>query len=80
MLQIPVLVMINAFILHADEDSSKHFTLIFPDMYVYVVLFSTILMNYTFQDGKSDYFQGSILLITYAIMCSIILFDGKAGR
>ena len=24
--------------------------------------------------------QGSILLITYAIMCSIILFDGKAGR
>lgn len=80
MLQIPVLVMINAFILNSESDSSKHFTLIFPDMYVYVVLFSTILMNYTFQDGKSDYFQGSILLITYAIMCSIILFDGKAGR
>lgn len=27
-----------------------------------------------FQDGKSDYFQGSILIVIYCIMCGIILF------
>eukprot|EP00040_Diaphanoeca_grandis_P040161 m.261439 g.261439 ORF g.261439 m.261439 type:complete len:809 (+) comp42159_c0_seq1:124-2550(+) len=73
MLQMPVLVFMSEIFL-TQEVLQHHFTLVFPDMHVYAVIFSVILMNYTFQDGKSDYFQGSILLITYTIMCGILLF------
>ena len=53
---------------------SEHFTLVFPDMYVFAVFFSAILMNYIFQDGKSDYFQGVTLMAIYIIMCALLLW------
>eukprot|EP00041_Stephanoeca_diplocostata_P027848 m.774968 g.774968 ORF g.774968 m.774968 type:complete len:922 (+) comp23258_c1_seq5:475-3240(+) len=73
LIQMPVLVFISEVFLKKNYDAEEHFTLIFPDMYIFTVFFSVILMNYIFQDGKSDYFQGSILLIIYAIMCGILL-------
>jgi len=73
LLQMPILVVLSeAFLL--KQESSNHFTLVFPTMYTFTVFFSVILMNYIFQDGKSDYFQGAILIIIYVIMCGIIMF------
>ena len=42
--------------------------------YVFAVFFSAILMNYVFMDGKSDYFQGVVLLVIYCIMVSVLLW------
>eukprot|EP00038_Savillea_parva_P018421 m.23605 g.23605 ORF g.23605 m.23605 type:complete len:783 (+) comp4088_c0_seq2:273-2621(+) len=73
LLQMPILVLLSEAFL-SKEDAVDHFTLVFPSMYTFTVFFSVILMNYIFQDGKSDYFQGAILIIIYAIMCGIIMF------
>lgn len=35
-----------------------NFTLVFSDLHVYASMFSVVLMNYIFMDGKCDYFQG----------------------
>lgn len=32
--------------------------MVFNDVHLYAVIFSVVVINYTFQDGKSDYFQG----------------------
>lgn len=34
------------------------FHLIFAEVHFWAVIFSVIVINYIFQDGKSDYFQG----------------------
>uniref|UniRef100_A0A672YUQ6 Putative cation exchanger C521.04c n=1 Tax=Sphaeramia orbicularis TaxID=375764 RepID=A0A672YUQ6_9TELE len=54
MLQIPVLVFFNAFY-------DVGFVLIFSDLHLWASIFSVILVNYIFMDGKSDYFQEYLL-------------------
>ncbi|XP_039566008.1 low affinity vacuolar monovalent cation/H(+) antiporter-like isoform X3 [Passer montanus] len=54
MLQIPILVLFTIFY-------PTNFTLIFSDLHVYASMFSVVLMNYIFMDGKCDYFQGDRL-------------------
>uniref|UniRef100_A0AAY5K5C5 Cation/H+ exchanger protein 2 n=1 Tax=Esox lucius TaxID=8010 RepID=A0AAY5K5C5_ESOLU len=51
MLQIPLLVLFNSFY-------DVGFVLIFCDLHLWASIFSVILVNYIFMDGKSDYFQG----------------------
>ncbi|NWZ36321.1 VNX1 protein, partial [Brachypodius atriceps] len=51
MLQIPILVLFTIFY-------PTNFTLVFSDLHVYASMFSVVLMNYIFMDGKCDYFQG----------------------
>lgn len=34
------------------------FILLFSDLHLWASIFSVILANYIFMDGKSDYFQG----------------------
>lgn len=41
---------------------SLNFRLLFNDLHLWSVILSVIIMNYTFVDGKSDYFQGKFLL------------------
>ena len=43
-------------ILSASQPTN--FTLVFSDLHVYASMFSVVLMNYIFMDGKCDYFQG----------------------
>ena len=33
--------------------------LVYQDVHLWAVIFSVIVINYIFQDGKSDYFQGT---------------------
>ncbi|XP_038011427.1 putative cation exchanger C521.04c isoform X2 [Motacilla alba alba] len=54
MLQIPILVLFTIFY-------PTNFTLVFSDLHVYASMFSVVLMNYIFMDGKCDYFQGDRL-------------------
>uniref|UniRef100_A0A8C4GMD9 Cation/H+ exchanger protein 2 n=1 Tax=Dicentrarchus labrax TaxID=13489 RepID=A0A8C4GMD9_DICLA len=67
MLQIPILVFFNAFY-------DVGFVLLFSDLHLWASIFSVILVNYIFMDGKSDYFQGTALVVVYLILLAMYYF------
>uniref|UniRef100_A0AAQ5X542 Cation/H+ exchanger protein 2 n=1 Tax=Amphiprion ocellaris TaxID=80972 RepID=A0AAQ5X542_AMPOC len=67
MLQIPILVLFNAF-------WDVGFVLLFSDQHLWASIFSVILVNYIFMDGKSDYFQGTALVVVYLILLALYYF------
>ncbi|XP_069485705.1 uncharacterized protein [Ambystoma mexicanum] len=67
MLQIPILVLFSVFY-------PTGFTLLFSDLHVWASMFSVILMNYIFMDGKCDYFQGTVLVMVYLIILAMYFF------
>uniref|UniRef100_A0A673JRX0 Low affinity vacuolar monovalent cation/H(+) antiporter-like n=1 Tax=Sinocyclocheilus rhinocerous TaxID=307959 RepID=A0A673JRX0_9TELE len=67
MLQIPLLIFFNAFY-------DVGFVLIFSDLHLWASIFSVILVNYIFMDGKSDYFQGTALVVVYLILLALYFF------
>lgn len=72
LVQIPVLVGFSAFSrLLVDPNSAHHseeFILVFPQLDFFSVLFSVLLLNYVYLEGKSNYFKGAILLLSYSIL------------
>ncbi|XP_066505092.1 uncharacterized protein cax2 [Hoplias malabaricus] len=67
MIQIPILILFNAFY-------NVGFVLIFSDLHLWASIFSIILVNYIFMDGKSDYFQGTALVVVYFILLALYFF------
>ncbi|XP_065145763.1 cation/H+ exchanger protein 1 [Paramisgurnus dabryanus] len=67
MLQIPLLILFNAFF-------DVGFVLIFSDLHLWASIFSVILVNYIFMDGKCDYFQGTALVVVYLILLALYFF------
>ncbi|CAL8263736.1 unnamed protein product [Merluccius merluccius] len=67
MLQIPLLVLFNAI-------CDVGFVLIFSDLHLWASIFSVILVNYILMDGKSDYFQGTALVVVYLILLALYFF------
>ncbi|XP_055958637.1 uncharacterized protein LOC126829402, partial [Patella vulgata] len=67
LVQVPLLVLINLIY-------PLNFKLIFNDVHMYSVIFSVVVINYIFQDGKSDYFQGFIVLLIYLVILSMYYF------
>ncbi|XP_040894418.1 putative cation exchanger C521.04c [Toxotes jaculatrix] len=67
MLQIPILVLFNAFY-------DVGFVLLFSDLHLWASIFSVIVVNYIFMDGKSDYFQGTALVVVYLILLALYYF------
>ncbi|XP_043084218.1 putative cation exchanger C521.04c [Puntigrus tetrazona] len=67
MIQIPILVLFNIFY-------DVGFVLIFSDLHLWASIFSVILVNYIFMDGKSDYFQGTALVVVYFILLALYFF------
>ncbi|XP_048410340.1 cation/H+ exchanger protein 1 isoform X2 [Stegostoma tigrinum] len=67
MLQIPVLVLFSVIY-------PVGFSLLFSDLHLWASIFSVILMNYIFMDGKCDYFQGTALVVVYLIIMSMYFF------
>uniref|UniRef100_A0A3B4DKQ5 Cation/H+ exchanger protein 1 n=2 Tax=Pygocentrus nattereri TaxID=42514 RepID=A0A3B4DKQ5_PYGNA len=67
MLQIPLLILFNAVY-------DVGFVLIFSDLHLWASIFSVILANYIFMDGKSDYFQGTALTVVYFILLALYFF------
>lgn len=66
MIQMPVLVLFSIF--------SPGFTLLFSDLHLWASIFSVILVNYIFMDGKCDYFQGTVLVMVYFILMAMYYF------
>ncbi|XP_071087654.1 uncharacterized protein [Haliotis cracherodii] len=67
LVQVPILVLINLIY-------PLGFVLIFQDVHLFAVIFSVIVINYTFQDGKSDYFQGSVVVLIYIVLMLMYFF------
>uniref|UniRef100_A0A4W4H4F3 Cation/H+ exchanger protein 2 n=1 Tax=Electrophorus electricus TaxID=8005 RepID=A0A4W4H4F3_ELEEL len=67
MIQIPILILFNAVY-------DVGFVLIFSDLHLWASIFSVILVNYIFMDGKSDYFQGTALVVVYLILLALYFF------
>ncbi|GBB98387.1 hypothetical protein RclHR1_03210008 [Rhizophagus clarus] len=71
LLQIPAMVAYSGWINRGkteDQQKDRTFTLVFPKWDVFAVIFSVFLLTYTYIEGKSNYFKGSILILSYAVL------------
>ncbi|KAL9586344.1 MAG: hypothetical protein Q9212_000962 [Teloschistes hypoglaucus] len=71
LLQIPALVLFSA--IHGrfidPQDLVGHtFNLIFPQWDMVTVILCVFLLSYVYGEGKSNYFKGSILVLTYLVI------------
>ncbi|CAE1166109.1 unnamed protein product [Acanthosepion pharaonis] len=67
LLQVPLLILINLIYPFG-------LYMIFSDVHMFAVIFAVIVMNYTLQDGRSNYFQGSALLLIYFVLMAMYYF------
>ena len=80
MLQVPALVFFTA--VHTGqpaegEDIGQYmFSLLFPQWDMVTVIICVFLLSYMYGEGKSNYFKGSILLLSYLIVVVGFYFSG----
>ncbi len=53
--------------------------LIFPQWDMITVTLCVFLLSYMYGEGKSNYFKGSILLLSYLVVIMGFFMSGKAG-
>ncbi|KAI9252827.1 Sodium/calcium exchanger protein-domain-containing protein [Phascolomyces articulosus] len=75
LLQIPAMVAFSLWYNWGKEELAKYtFSLIFPHWDVIAVILSVFLLTYTYQEGKSNYFKGSILILSYLVLVAGFFF------
>ena len=79
LLQVPALVLFSA--VHGrwidPEDLIDHtFNLIFPQWDMVTVILCVFLLSYMSGEGKSNYFKGSVLVLTYVVVIMGFYFSG----
>lgn len=67
MVQLPIIII-------ADLIYPLGFGAVFNDIHLYAVIIAVIIITYVFMDGKSDYFQGSIVVAIYALLMAMYFF------
>jgi Ca2+:H+ antiporter len=72
LIQIPILVLFSAIINHASSNHS--FTLIFPKLNLFAIIFSVMIVTYIQTSGKSNYFEGSALVLVYVLFIIAFYF------
>ncbi|KAF9981779.1 hypothetical protein BGZ65_003575 [Modicella reniformis] len=69
LIQIPAMVAVSAWLSHGKPLLWNYtFNLVFPRWDVFSMLFSVFLLTYTYIEGKSNYFKGSILILSYCVL------------
>ena len=79
LLQIPALVLfsaINGQWLEGAKLADSTFSLIFPQWDMVTVILCVFLLSYMYGEGKSNYFKGSILLLSYLVVIVGFWFSG----
>lgn len=76
LLQMPLLVIVSAILgfFGIYEGENSIFTLIFPNMNLYTVMFSVLIITYITMNGRSNYFEGFILVVSYIIIVATFFF------
>ena len=71
LLQVPALVLfsaVNPIAVPAEEVARYTFNLLFPQWDMVTVILCVFLLSYMYGEGKSNYFKGSILLLSYLVV------------
>jgi len=82
LLQIPALVLFSAVYTiqptsAGGEDLAPYtFSLLFPQWDMVTVILCVFLLSYMYTEGKSNYFKGSILLLSYLVVVIGFYFSG----
>lgn len=79
LLQIPALVLFSAVyatIPNGADPNSYTFSLLFPQWDMVTVILCVFLLSYVYGEGKSNYFKGSILVLTYFVVVIGFYFSG----
>ncbi|KAF1947985.1 hypothetical protein EJ02DRAFT_364533 [Clathrospora elynae] len=79
LLQIPALVFYSAVhstYIPANEVANQTFTLIFPQWDMITVILCVFLLSYMYGEGKSNYFKGSILILSYLVVIAGFYLSG----
>lgn len=83
LLQIPALVLFSAVypnIPSGGDPSNYTFSLLFPQWDMVTVILCVFLLSYVYGEGKSNYFKGSILVLTYFVVVTGFYFSGWASE
>ena len=60
-----------------QEDQARYtFSLLFPQWDMVTVILCVFLLSYMYGEGKSNYFKGSILLLSYLVVVTGYYFSG----
>jgi Ca2+:H+ antiporter len=79
LLQIPTLVLYSGVIgrfIDPDDMVDHTFNLIFPQWDMVTVILCVFLLSYMVNEGKSNYFKGSILVMTYLVVVMGFYYSG----
>ena len=79
LLQIPALVLFSAITeqwLEGPDVVDRTFSLIFPQWDMVTTILCVFLLSYMYGEGKSNYFKGSILLLSYLVVIVGFWFSG----
>lgn len=79
LLQIPALVLFSAVYtldVPVEQIARYTFSLLFPQWDMVTVILCVFLLSYMYGEGKSNYFKGSILLLSYLVVISGYYFSG----
>ncbi|QUC21873.1 uncharacterized protein UV8b_06114 [Ustilaginoidea virens] len=79
LLQIPALVLFSALwpnVPSGGDPSNYTFSLLFPQWDMVTVILCVFLLSYVYGEGKSNYFKGSILVLTYFVVVIGFYFSG----
>lgn len=71
LLQVPALVLfsaVNPLGVPAEDVARYTFSLLFPQWDMVTVILCVFLLSYMYGEGKSNYFKGSILLLSYLVV------------
>ncbi len=82
LLQIPALVAFSAYTsrwVPGSDVIEKTFSLIFPQWDMVTVILCVFLLSYMYGEGKSNYFKGSILLLSYLVVMVGFWFSGQTN-
>ncbi|KAL7276660.1 hypothetical protein RUND412_000320 [Rhizina undulata] len=82
LLQIPALVAYSAWCAQSLDPSKiidHTFSLIFPQWDLVTVILCVFLLSYMYGEGKSNYFKGSILILSYLTVMMGFYFSSYAG-
>lgn len=81
LLQIPALVMYSMYVNPILPNITDFmFTLVFPRWDLLMVVFCVFVFSYIYAEGKSNYFKGSILVLSYLVVMVGFYFAGETGE
>ncbi|KAK0564966.1 hypothetical protein OC861_004010 [Tilletia horrida] len=81
LIQIPAMVAFSAYYNHdkMGEIVDSIFTLIFPRWDVIAIIFSVFLLTYTYIEARSNYYRGSICILSYLVLIAGFFFAPASG-